>query len=62
MFPDEWTREKVKNVSTAAYLKFITTGKNPVPLSSLGFGSKYRGISINVDLGGKTPSIHPIIY
>ena len=62
MFPDEWTQKKVKSVSTAAYIKFITTGENPIPLTSLGFGSKYRGISINIDLGGKTPSIHPIIH
>jgi hypothetical protein len=58
MFPDTWPQSQVKAVATSAYIKYRYTGNPAVSLDSI-LGSKYKGITINVMMDGKTPSIFP---
>ncbi len=60
MYPDTWNSNQMKAVATSAYLKFKDSCRTSIPLEEIP-GSKYKGISIKVEMGGKTPSIYPVL-
>ena len=59
MFPDNWSRRKVKQVIRKAYLQYLSGAGNPVDLSRI-MGKSYKGISIRFHFDNKTiTSVYP---
>ncbi len=60
MFPDDWSKNKVRSVAGAANLKSLASGSNLVPLDQI-LGARYSGISLQIFRGsnGKVTSIFP---
>ncbi|MGH1540586.1 MAG: Ig-like domain-containing protein [Arenicella sp.] len=61
MFPDNWSRRKVRDVVNAAYYKALGRNDSFVELSEI-LGPKYIGIRLKFESsGGKLTSVYPVL-